>query len=307
MKVNPDDMMPETGPHSRAWNEREFVAKQIARADSRNWGRLPNVAVWFRDRMHYRQLAQQGLAAKKIWDAYRTYIDSTKSRGEGSMSHDIPKLEPMWRVPYWALEMPPLDAEPAREHPPASNDNVPERERGPYIGTFTGRFYMTDPRPEEFTIQDVAHGLANICRYTGACKERQSVAEHSVLITRWVREQGGSHDEQLCALLHDAPEALSGFGDVARPAKQLAPIIKATEENIWRKAVAPKFGLPLELPAIVHEADNRIIADEMSQNMREVDPAYTNPLRVDLKYWYPRTAEVEFMAEFWRIIESGRH
>ena len=42
-----------------------------------------------------------------------------------------------------------------------------------------------------------------------------------------------------------------------------APIIKATEENIWRKAVAPKYGLPLELPAIVHEADNRIIADEI--------------------------------------------
>jgi hypothetical protein len=184
-----------------------------------------------------------------------------------------------------------------------ANDN----DRGPYIGTYTGRFYMTDPRPEDFTIEDVAHGLANICRYTGACRQRLSVAEHSVHITRWVREQGGSIEEQLCALLHDAPEALSGFGDVARPAKQLAPIIKATEENIWREAVAPKYGLPLELPAIVHEADNRIIADEMTQNMREVDPAYTNPLGITIECWGPRYAESQFTKEFWRLIETGRH
>lgn len=179
-------------------------------------------------------------------------------------------------------------------------------DRGPYIGTYTGRFYMTDPRPDDFTIDDVAHGLSNICRYTGACHRRYSVAEHSVLITRWVRKHGGSYEEQLSALLHDAPEALSGFGDVARPAKQLAPIIKATEENIWRKAVAPKYGLPIELPAIVHEADNRVIADEMGQNMREVDPAYTDPLGVRLEFWTPEQAEAEFLACYWGLIESGR-
>lgn len=185
---------------------------------------------------------------------------------------------------------------------PPANDN-----RGPYISTFTGRFWMTDPRPEDFVIEDVAHGLANICRYTGACHRRLSVAEHSVHITRWVKAQGGSIEEQLCALLHDAPEALSGFGDVSRPAKQLAPIIKATEENIWRLAVAPKFGLPLELPTIVHEADNRVIADEMSQNMREVDPAYTDPLGIQMEYWDERTAEAYFIATFWSLIETGRH
>jgi len=200
---------------------------------------------------------------------------------------------------------PPALYAPDRDHLAPANENAPER--GPYISTFTGRFYMTDPRPDDFAIEDVAHGLANICRYTGACFERYSVAEHSVLITRWVREQGGSNEEQLCALLHDAPEALSGFGDVARPAKQLAPIIRETEENIWRMAVAPKFGLPLSLPAIVHEADNRIIADEMSQNMREVDPAYTNPLGINIGRWGPRYAESQFLSEFWRLIETGRH
>jgi hypothetical protein len=195
---------------------------------------------------------------------------------------------------------------PAQEHLAASNDNEPARERGPYIGTFTGRFYMQDPRPEDFSLEDVAHGLSNICRYTGACRRRYSVAEHSVIIARWLREHGYSNEEQLCGLLHDAPEALSGFGDVARPAKQLAPIIKATEESIWRLAVAPKFGLPIELPGIVHEADNRIIADEMSQNMGEVDPAYTSPLGIRLGYWTPEVAEAAFIGEFWRIIETGR-
>ncbi len=229
----------------------------------------------------------------------------------------VRSAEPTWTVPAWSVDAP------AREHPQASNDNAPERERytdgnnaasytdgnrtGPYISTFTGRFWMTDPRPEDFVIDDVAHGLANICRYTGACRRRLSVAEHSVHITRWVKQQGGSTEEQLCALLHDAPEALSGFGDVSRPAKQLAPIIKATEESIWLKAVAPKFGLPFELPAIVHEADNRIIADEMAQNMREVDQAYTEPLGIELEFWTPEEAEAAFLADFWGIIETGRH
>lgn len=169
--------------------------------------------------------------------------------------------------------------------------------RGPYIGTLTGRFYPFDPRPEDVDIVHIAHSLAMTCRYTGSCIRFYSTAEHSVHIARWLLPRYGAVIAW-CGLLHDAPEALSGFGDTARPSKQKAPIIKETEERIWFHAVSVKYRLPMELPDEVHEADSRIIADEMQQNMREVDPNYINPLGIRLEYWSPERAEKEFLSAF---------
>lgn len=180
------------------------------------------------------------------------------------------------------------------------------RDRGPYIGTHTGRFYMTDPRPEDFCIEDVAHGLSRICRYTGACDQHLSVAEHSVHVADWLLETEGCKRLALIGLLHDAPEALSGFGDVSRPSKGLAPIIKEVEGEIYRKAVAPKFGLPSDIPAIVHEVDGRIIADEMTQNMNECDPAHNNPLGIRLQFWSPAFAKAAFLMRFSALTVGAR-
>lgn len=179
-------------------------------------------------------------------------------------------------------------------------------DRGPYIGTHTGRFYMTDPRPEDFCIEDVAHGLSRICRYTGACDQHLSVAEHSVHISDWLLDTEGCKRLALIGLMHDAPEALSGFGDVSRPSKGLAPIIKEIEDGIYRKAVAPKFGLPADIPQIVHEVDSRIIADEMTQNMNECDPAHNNPLGIRLQFWSPAFAKAAFLMRFSALTVGAR-
>lgn len=183
----------------------------------------------------------------------------------------------------------------------AANDN----RSSTYIGTYRGRFYPFAPKPEDVDIRDIAHGLANICRYTGACETRYSVAEHSILIARWLLPRFGS-ETALAGLLHDAPEALSGFGDVARPSKLHAPIIKQTENAIWELAVAPAFGIGVELPAEVHEADSRIIADEMAQNMHESDPEYTDPLGVSLELWSPSSAEMYFLHTFDQLMAMRR-
>jgi len=119
-----------------------------------------------------------------------------------------------------------------------------------------------------------------------------------VHIARWILAQGCYPETALAGLLHDAPEPLSGFGDVLRPVKDAAPVVKETETNIWCKAIAPAFGLSPTLPAIVHMADSRIIVDEMSQNMMEVDPAYTEPLGVRLEFWTPGQAEEKFLCLF---------
>ncbi|TPM67437.1 hypothetical protein [Mesorhizobium sp. B2-2-1] len=175
-------------------------------------------------------------------------------------------------------------------------------DRGPYVQAFTGRFYPFDPSPADVRIEDIAHGLAHSARYNGAGKRYYSTAEHSVLIANWIWWHA-SAVEALCGLLHDAPEPLSGFGDVLRPVKDRAPIIKQTEDCIWRRAVAPAFGLPQELPAVVHEADSRIIADEMAANMSDVDPSYRDPLGIELRFWSPEEAERNFLETF-RALEN---
>ncbi|MBY3333720.1 hypothetical protein HFN98_24310 [Rhizobium laguerreae] len=179
---------------------------------------------------------------------------------------------------------------------PASSDSG----RGPFIQIYPARkFFPFDPLPSEVFIESIAHGLAHICRYSGAGDRHFSVAEHCTLIARYLAAEH-SPEVALAGLLHDAPEALSGFGDVGRPVKGRAPIISETEDGIYRLAVAPRFGLPLDIPAEVHEADSRIIADEIAANLAPMEwqERYNDPLGVDIRCWSPEKAEIEFLATF---------
>lgn len=180
---------------------------------------------------------------------------------------------------------------------------VKDNGRGPYVTTYTGRFYPMSPSPNNFTIEDVAHSLAQSARYGGAGREFYSTAEHSVLLTWWLRGNGYDAKTQLAALLHDAPEALSGMGDQQRPMK--TDYCRHVEDRIWREAIAVKFNLPLEIPAIVHEIDGRIIADEMAQNCHERDPQHDNPLGMPLYCWTWQKAELIFMDEFNRLMREA--
>lgn len=180
--------------------------------------------------------------------------------------------------------------------------------RGPFIQIYPARkFFPFDPRPEDVFIESIAHGLSNICRYSGACDRHFSVAEHSTLIARYLAVRYAP-EVALAGLLHDAPECLSGFGDVGRPVKGRAPIIGETEDGIWQKAVAPRFGLPLDIPAEVHEADSRILADEIAANLAPMEwqARHDNPLGVNIRCWSPEKAEIEFLATFDALTGGSR-
>lgn len=169
----------------------------------------------------------------------------------------------------------------------------PRRRKGGYISTYRGRFWPLDPRASEVNIEDIAHSLAMQCRYAGHGRRFYSVAEHSVLVSRHVPQA-----DRLAALLHDAPEAY--LVDVPRPVKRELAGYKAAEERVWL-AVAAAFGLSPFIPDSVHDADARIICDEMDQNMHETDPGYIDPLGVTLEFWNPERAEAEFLAEFAKL------
>lgn len=176
-----------------------------------------------------------------------------------------------------------------------ANDN--RHRRGDYISTYTGRFWPMDPRASEVNIKDIAHSLAMQCRYAGHGRRFYSVAEHSVHLARFVSPQS-----QLAALLHDATEAY--LVDVPRPVKRALAGYKEAEQRVWM-AISAAFGLSPILPEEVHEADSRIIADEMAANMHEVDPYYADPIGIDLQYWPPEVAELYFL-DMYRKLTAGR-
>src|SRR5208282_36416 len=90
--------------------------------------------------------------------------------------------------------------------------------RDEYIETYSGkRFNLL--LPQEFDLTDIAHALANNCRYTGHVRQRYSVAEHSVLVSLIMEDQQLGNPFE--GLMHDAHEAY--IGDMASPWKRLIP------------------------------------------------------------------------------------
>ncbi len=174
--------------------------------------------------------------------------------------------------------------------------------KGDWMQTVSGRqFWPLDPRVGEIFIEDIAHSLSMACRYAGHCLRFYSVAEHSVLMTRWLQANGYSQEEQLTALLHDAPEAY--LVDVPRPVKPFLTEYKSIEARLWLM-VAAKFGVSPNMPSIVKFADESILADERQQNIAPCPVPWDlqhGPLGVTLQYWHPAQAKSEFLEEFERL------
>lgn len=107
----------------------------------------------------------------------------------------------------------------------------------PQITTFSGRqFFITRATPDNIYIEDIAHGLSNICRYVGQCRDFYSVAEHSVRMV----EMAHTPSLRLHALLHDAAEAY--LGDVSTEVKRCLPVYIEMEVNLT-KVIFDKYGI----------------------------------------------------------------
>lgn len=63
------------------------------------------------------------------------------------------------------------------------HDGPPVRRRGDWIQVYSGiQFWPIDPRPEEILVSDMAHSLAQQCRFTGHTREFYSIAQHCCLV-----------------------------------------------------------------------------------------------------------------------------
>jgi len=120
------------------------------------------------------------------------------------------------------------------------------------VVTYSGNVIdLFKPDPTLILLEDIAHGLSNICRWNGATKSFYSVAEHSVAVARHV-----SLGEQLAALFHDAEEAY--WGDITRPVKAMLPskVIEAILN--FRQVIFDKYGI-LPITEQINEADDKEI------------------------------------------------
>lgn len=176
-------------------------------------------------------------------------------------------------------------------------------------------FDLLNPVAEQVLVSDIAHHLAHICRFGGGTPRFYSVAEHSIMVMRYVEMRGGSPSDLLAALLHDGHEAY--IGDVTTPVKEMLGARYIDLRDRLDGAIAEKFGIRLAdfHSRLVREADQAMLATEAHyymisggegehwggrlMEMTPFDLALNRP-----KMLSPNAAKDEFVYQYNKIIAS---
>ncbi len=167
-------------------------------------------------------------------------------------------------------------------------------------------FEPYDPNPEHLDIRCLAHGLAGTNRFNGHTRDLMNVAHHSIIVsvrieavesmatrsaptgpvlrTRSELDAAFKETDKLTkerasaplkGLLHDSPEGVSGFGDIAGPVKRHERFKEVIEwvEGLISDAVAVKYGLTRGFASepIVKTADTWAYHWE-NRDLRGIDP-----------------------------------
>ena len=177
------------------------------------------------------------------------------------------------------------------------------------IQTYTGKLVnVADPDPATIDIFDIAHHLALMTRFNGACRVAYSIAQHSILCAS---RAGDYHFPQpreqklaLALLMHDAAEAY--VGDIIRTIKYEVPDFVVFENKLM-DAINTRFDLPrvADLPFFkraIKEVDNRMLVTEklqlMDPNVRWAIEDIFEPYDLELELRQPRAAELLFLSTF---------
>lgn len=180
---------------------------------------------------------------------------------------------------------------------------------GEFIWTYSGRkFFFENPRPEDLVIEDIAHALSLLCRWTGHVQRFYSVAQHSVIVSRLV-----SPANRLRALFHDAAEAY--INDVNKPFKEVLGYDYHFWEAKLQLAINQKLGIsePTEAEArelsymdkAVALAEARdLLNKEEGQVLYYAGAAEAYPKTI--YPWTPTGAEKIFLTEYKELMEHDR-
>jgi len=165
-------------------------------------------------------------------------------------------------------------------------------------------FWPLEPRAEDIRIQDIAHALANLCRFNGHTKEYYSVAQHCVIMARACEATGGDPETCFALLMHDAAEAY--MGDMIRPLKHLTfgSTFRVHERELL-EVIWGKFEIKLSYDSwIVHYWDEVMLVTEQRDLMAEEASSdgawFANrmPLEDTIVPVSPRAAKFMFLNEY---------
>lgn len=126
--------------------------------------------------------------------------------------------------------------------------------RPPAVRTISGRLVdITNPKPGDFDIVDIAHALSLQCRYNGHVTRMYTVAAHSLLVERILEIRRQPPLTRLRGLLHDATEAY--MSDIAAPQKKwtLWGQAYARAEAVLMEHIWSQFGFEPMHPAGLRE------------------------------------------------------
>lgn len=177
-------------------------------------------------------------------------------------------------------------------------------------------FNLLDPKPDMFAIQDIAQCLSRIPRWNGSTKQFISIAEHSILVSKYLPQE-----LQLTGLMHDCAEAY--IGDISNPLKRIINgktieykegilhergtesigniygLIEEIEANILFEA-SRAFGFQYPLPDLVNQIDTQICETERVLLMPSGDwDCGCDPIRnIFIHCWEPKEAYIQFMCRF---------
>ena len=177
------------------------------------------------------------------------------------------------------------------------------------IETYTGQMIdVADPNPNKINLNDIAHALSNICRYSGHCKSFYSVAEHCVLGSFLIEEPLVK-----MFLLHDASEAY--LNDLSRPLKTILPKYKSLED-VFSYVIYERFlgkqPTKEEKKKIKH-VDDQMLLLEAHELMPSKGSGWSEkwtdhagiPRRVSIQNWNPGTAKRKYEKRIQEVYDGN--
>ncbi len=164
----------------------------------------------------------------------------------------------------------------------------------------SGRYFdLADPKPDQFTIEDIALALSNICRFGGHTPKFYSVAEHSINCSKAANREGHCDYVQAACLMHDATEAF--IGDMVKPLKIMMPGYQELEARIMI-VIGEKWGIDfVAAHEVVDEIDRSMLIAERRAIMPRDNVKWTGEDEVKVRginpmFWLPPQAEEIFLS-----------
>lgn len=156
---------------------------------------------------------------------------------------------------------------------------------------------------DAISIDEIAHHLAQINRFTGACSRPYSVAEHSLLVCDIMEREHGAHSPSLlmAGLLHDAHEAYTS--DLSSPMKQVIGPAWAIAERRVQRAVQQRFNILVASTAQwpqIHRADMTALLCERRDLLPQGGPSWPAEAQHRPLDWVNLRARDAFTWQDWR-------